>query len=94
MRMWVGSLALLSGLRTRHCHKLWYRLQVQLGSRVAVAVVYASSCSSNSTPSLGTSICRGYGPEMKKKKKKEKKEKKGKTTEKYNYHTVTLFNMF
>ena len=27
MRMWVGSLAWLSGLRIRHCRKLWYRLQ-------------------------------------------------------------------
>ena len=33
------------------------RSQTWLGSLVAVAVVQASSCSSNSTPSLGTSIC-------------------------------------
>ena len=33
---------------------------------IAVAVVQAGSLSSNSTPSLGTSICRGYSPKMKK----------------------------
>ena len=49
MRMWVWSLALLSGL----------------GSGIAVAV--ASSCSSNSAPNLGTSICHRCGPKKKKK---------------------------
>ena len=38
-----------------------------LRSCVAVAVVSASSYSSISTPSLGTSICHGYGPKKKKK---------------------------
>ena len=33
-----------------------------LGSGVAVAVMQAGSCSSSSTPSLGTSIYYGYGP--------------------------------
>jgi len=32
MRMWVWSLALLSGLRIRHCHELQCRSQMQLGS--------------------------------------------------------------
>ena len=32
------------------------------GFHVAMAVVEASSCSSNSTPNLGTSICCGCGP--------------------------------
>ena len=31
MRMWVQSLALLSGLRIRRCHKLQRRSQMQLG---------------------------------------------------------------
>ena len=31
MRLWVRSLALLSGLRIRHCHELWCRLQMCLG---------------------------------------------------------------
>ena len=39
MRMQVRSLASLSGLRIRCCHELWCRLQMQLGSWVAVAVV-------------------------------------------------------
>ena len=51
----------LSGLRTD-----WYPWScgfdpwphlVDSGSNVAVAVIQAGSCSSNSTPSLGTSIC-------------------------------------
>ena len=37
MRLRVRSLALLSGLRIRCCHKLWCRLQMRLGSGVAVA---------------------------------------------------------
>ena len=38
------------------------------GMAVAVAVVEASSCSSNWTPSLGTYICHGSGPKKTKKK--------------------------
>ena len=63
------SLALLSVLRIQGYHELWYRSQTGLGSCIAVAVVQASGCSSDSTPSLGTSICSGCGP------KKQKKEK-------------------
>ena len=40
MRMQVPSLAPLSGLRIWHCYELWRRSQMQLGSHVAVAVVY------------------------------------------------------
>ena len=40
--MWVRSLALLSGLRNRCCHKLWRRSKIRLGS-VAVAVVPATA---------------------------------------------------
>ena len=36
---------------------------------VAVAVVYASSCSSDLIPRLGTSICRRGSPEKQKKKR-------------------------
>ena len=39
---------------------------MRLGSFIAVALVSASSCSSNSTPSLGTSICHRCGPKKKK----------------------------
>ena len=39
MRVWVLSLALLSGLRTQCCRKLQCRSQMQLGFSVAVTVV-------------------------------------------------------
>ena len=38
MRMRVRSLALLSGLRIRHYRELGCRLQMRLGSRIAVAL--------------------------------------------------------
>ena len=50
------------GLTQWHCPELWCRLQMRLGSCVALAVAQASSCSSDSTPSLGTSICRRWSP--------------------------------
>ena len=64
MRFWIRSLASLSGLRIWHRRELWCRLQTRLGSgvAVAVAVAVAGSCSSNLTPSLGTSICHGCSP--------------------------------
>ena len=34
MRLWVPSLALLSGLRIWHCCELWFRSQTLLGSSV------------------------------------------------------------
>ena len=49
--MQVQSLASLSGLRIWRC-ELWCRLQMWLGSCIAVAVVQASSCNSSSTSSL------------------------------------------
>ena len=39
MRLQVRSLASLRGLRIQYCCELWCRLQMQLGSGVAVAVV-------------------------------------------------------
>ena len=66
MRTQVRSLASLSGLRTQDCCELWCRSQMQLGSHVAVAVAEASS--SDSTPSLGTPICRRSSPKKKKEK--------------------------
>ena len=62
MRLQVQSLALLSGLRILRCGELWYRLQTWLRSGMAVAVEWAGSYSSDSTSSLGTSICCGCGP--------------------------------
>ena len=67
MRIHVQSLALFSGLRIWHCHKMQCSSQMWFGSGVALAVVQASSCSSNSIPSLGNSICHRCGPKTKKK---------------------------
>ena len=76
MRLRVRSQALLSGLRIWHCHELWCWLQMQLGSRIAVALAQTGGYSSDLTPSLGTSICHGSSPRKGKKTKKKKKEKK------------------
>ena len=62
MRTLFQSLASLSGLRIQSCHELWCRLQMRLRSDVAVALVQAGGYNSDSTPSLGTSICRRCGP--------------------------------
>ena len=40
---WVRSLISLSGLRMWHCHKLWHRLQMQLGSGIAMTVAKAAA---------------------------------------------------
>ena len=69
MRLWVRSLAWLSGSRIQRCRKLWCRLQMRLGSGIAVAVAQSSSCSSDWTRSLGASICHLYGPNKTKKKR-------------------------
>ena len=69
MRLRVRSLALLGGLRIWPGCELWCRSQTQLGSHVAVAVVQAGNCSSDSTPSLGTSMCCRCGPKETKKPK-------------------------
>ena len=76
MRLQVQSLALLSGLRIQRLSELWRRSQTLLRSGVAVTVEQAGSYSPNWTPSLGTSICWGYGPKKKVKKTKKKKKKK------------------
>ena len=57
MRVW--SLALLSGLRIQYRHELWCRSRRSPNHQKTVAVVEAGSCSSDSTPNPGTSICRG-----------------------------------
>ena len=62
----VGSIPALAQW-VKHCCELWCRLQTWLRSRVAVAL--AGSYSSDSTPSLGTSLCRGIGPRNGKKTK-------------------------
>ena len=73
MRTLVWSLASLSGLRICwHYCKLQHRSQMRLDSVMPVAVTYACSCSSDSTPSLGSSICHRCGPKKKKKERKKK----------------------
>ena len=67
MRMWIWSLALLGWLRIQWYHNLWWKMR--LGSGIAVAVVQTGSCSSDRTPSLGTSISCRCGPKRKKKKR-------------------------
>ena len=42
------------------------RSQTGLGCSIAVPLAYASGCSANWIPSLGTSICRRYGPKKQK----------------------------
>ena len=68
MRTQVQPLASLSGLRNQSCLDLRCRSQTGLGPGVAVAVVQASSCSSDSTPSLGTSTCHVCSPKKAKNK--------------------------
>ena len=75
MRLQVQSLASLSGLRIQDCCELWCRSQTRFGSHMAVAVVQAGSYSSNSTPSLATSICRRFGPKKTKDKTQTNKQK-------------------
>ena len=55
MRMRVGSLALLSGVRIQRCHKLQRSSQMLLRPSFGVAVLQAGSYNSDSTSSLGTS---------------------------------------
>ena len=69
MRMQVPSLALLSKLRIWPFCELWCRSKMWLRFHIAVAVVQASSYSSDSTPSLGISVCRRCGPKKQSKKK-------------------------
>ena len=71
MRTWVQSLASLSGLRIWRCHELWFRPQMRLRSGVAVAV--AGCCSSDSIPSLETSVCLRCGSKKKKETNKQTK---------------------
>ena len=57
MRTWVQSLPSLSGLSIQCCLELWCRSQMWLRSGGVVAMVEAGCCSSDSTLSLGTSMC-------------------------------------
>ena len=61
---------LIPGLESCVAMMLWSTLQMWLGSHMAVAV--AGSCSSDLTPSLGTSICHRCCPKKKERKKKKR----------------------
>ena len=68
----AGSIpGLAQWVKDRRCCELWCRSQTLLGSGVAMAVAKAGGYSSDCTPSLGTSICRGCGPNLKKINKRE-----------------------
>ena len=69
MRTQVRSLASVSGLGIQCGHELWWRSQTRLRSCAAAAVVEAGNYSSDSTPSLGTSMCHRCGPKTDKKTK-------------------------
>ena len=69
LKMWVQSLALLSGLGIRRCRVLWCRSQIQHRSCVAVVVMQAIGYSSNSAPSLELPYAMGTALKGKKKRK-------------------------
>ena len=72
----LGSMpGLAQWLRILSCHALWWS-RTRLRSCIAVAVVQAGTCSSNSTPSLGTAICHRSGP-----RKQEEEEEEGEEEE-------------
>ena len=68
IQMLVGSLSSLSWLRTQRCQELQCRSQTQIRSCIAVAVVQADSCSSDSAPSMVTSVCHRCIPKKQKEK--------------------------
>ena len=69
--MCVPSLASLSGSRIQCCLELWYRLQTQLGSGVALALVWAGSLEPVTLIwPLAWELLYAMGTAIKKKKKK------------------------
>ena len=82
MRMWVQSLALFSELRIRCFRELWYRSQMWLRSRVAVAVVVAAA----PIQPLAWEPPYAQGAALKSKKGKKKKKKEEKKNENGHIH--------
>ena len=72
MKLQTLSLALLGGLKIQCCHELWCRPQTWLRSGVVVAVVQASSYSSDTTPQPENLQTPRVQPYKKKKKRKKK----------------------
>ena len=71
MKKRVRSLAPISGLRIWHCRELWYAGRRRSLDPVLLWLRHRpGSCSSNLTPTMGTSPCPRYGPKRKKEKKK------------------------
>ena len=58
----TGSIPGLAQVKDPTLPQLWFRSQTWLGSCVTMAVVWAGGCSSDLTPSLGSSICHRCGP--------------------------------
>ena len=91
MRIWVQSLALPSGLRIPHCHKLWAWVEDAIWDLVLLWLWCGLAAATQiQPPSLGTALCHGCDPKIpppgletainhqsnqKKKKKKKKKPK-------------------
>ena len=78
MRTQVQSLASLSGLRIWHCPELWCRLQMQLGSCVAVALAHRPAATALIRPLALEPPC-AMGVALEKAKRPKKKKKKIKT---------------
>ena len=66
MRLHVQSLASLSGLRIWHCHGLWQRSKIQLGS--CIAVVWYSVAATAPVGPLAWELPYAMGVALKKKK--------------------------
>ena len=73
MRTQVGSLASLSGLMIQHCHELWCRSQMQLGSGVDVAVVCLATVATALIQPLAWELPCAKGVALKRPKKKKKR---------------------
>ena len=68
----------ISGLRIKCCREPWNSSQLWLGIRVAMALVWACSYSSDLSRSLGTSTCCGCGPKKARKQARKKEDRKTK----------------
>ena len=73
MRLWVRSLALLSGLRIRRCRELWCRLQTRLRSCVAEALARLAATALIRPLAWEPPYAAGAAQEMAKRQKKKKK---------------------
>ena len=73
MRLWVRSPASLRGLRIWHCHELWCRSQMRLGSQCGCGCGVVRYLASLLIPLPGNLQLLKKGQSKKKKKKKKKK---------------------